>query len=97
VVLVFVHLPPPLRRRVHAAAARGLGPGGALVLEAYTPAQIALGTGGPRTPDLLMSVDELREEFAGLRFEIAREVRREIREGSGHAGLSAVVQVLAFR
>jgi SAM-dependent methyltransferase len=96
IVLIFVHLPPGLRRAVHAAVVQGLRPGGALVLEAYTPEQLELGTGGPQTPGLFMRVEPLLQEFAGLRFEIARELRRDVREGTLHQGESAVVQMLGF-
>ena len=95
VVAIWAHLPRTLRRRVMAGVVRGLRPGGALVLEAYTPAQLAYGTGGPRDVDLLMELAALREELAGLEFEIGRELEREVFEGSGHTGKSAVVQVLA--
>ncbi len=37
VVAIWMHLPPPLRARVHADAVRALRPGGHLILEAYTP------------------------------------------------------------
>jgi len=97
VVSSWVHLPPALRRSVHAQVVRGLRPGGAFVLEAYTPAQLAHDTGGPRDPALLMTAALLRDELAGLEFEILRELEREIREGSAHTGLAAVVQVLAWR
>lgn len=96
IVSVFCHLPMPLRRAVHRAAVKGLRPGGAFVLEAYTPAQIAHGTGGPKDVSLLYSLDDLREDLAGLSFEIAVEKEREIHEGVLHNGMSAVVQVLAF-
>ena len=97
VVLTFAHLEPGLRKRVHRAAARALRPAGALVLEAYTPEQVELGTGGPPTPERLITLDDLRTELSGLRFEVGREVRRELSEGSAHNGVSAVVQVLAFK
>lgn len=97
VVSIFCHLPPALRARVLGEAARGLVPGGALILEAYTPAQLAHGTGGPKDRALLVTLDELRADLAGLELEIAREVEREIHEGTGHGGLSAVVQVVARR
>jgi len=97
VVSLWCHLPPALRRSVHAAAARGLAPGGALVLEAYTPNQLELGTGGPRSVELLMRLEELKTELAPLEFEIGRELERQVQEGAFHSGRSAVVQVLAFK
>lgn len=97
IVSVFVHLPVELRRRVHAGVVRGLKPGGVFILEAYTPAQLAFGTGGPKAVALLMTLSALREEFAGLDLLVAREVEREVVEGSGHTGRAAVVQVLARR
>jgi SAM-dependent methyltransferase len=97
IVLTFAHLEPGLRKRVHRASVRALRPGGALVLEAYTPAQVELGTGGPPTPERLMTLNDLRAELSELRFEIGREVHRELSEGSAHNGVGAVVQVLAFK
>ena len=86
---------PPLRRAVHRAAALGLAPGGVFVLEAFTPRQLAFGTGGPQKPELLYTLDELREDLAGLDLEIGREVERDVVEGLYHTGRAAVVQVLA--
>jgi SAM-dependent methyltransferase len=95
VVVIFMHLPAPLRRTVLGRAVVGLRAGGVLVLEAYTPAQVAFGTGGPRDPALCPTLEELRRELAGLELVIGREIERDVREGGGHTGLSAVVQVLA--
>lgn len=97
IVAIFCHLPPPLRRAVHAQAAAGLCPGGAFVLEAYTPAQLRHGTGGPPVVELMMTLDALRDELTGLRFEHAVEIERDIQEGRFHTGVGAVVQVLAYR
>ena len=97
VVATFAHLPPTLRQRVHRAVVSGLRPGGVFILEAYTPAQVAFGTGGPKSVDLLMTLAGLREELAGLELLIAREVEREVIEGHGHTGRGAVVQILARR
>lgn len=95
IVATWAHLPPGLRRRVHAQVVAALVPGGVYILEAYTPAQLAFGTGGPKDPLLLMTLEGLRAELAGLSFEVGREVERRVVEGRGHTGLSAVVQVLA--
>jgi SAM-dependent methyltransferase len=97
IVAIFAHLPPQLRSPLHRAAARGLSSGGVFVLEAFTPRQLALGTGGPQKAELLFSLDELREDLAGLDFEIAREIERDVVEGRYHTGRAAVVQVLARR
>lgn len=74
---------------------RGLKPGGALLLEAYTPAQIGRGTGGPAVADMMPTLQALHEELAGLEIVIGREVERDVQEGTYHNGLSSVVQLLA--
>jgi SAM-dependent methyltransferase len=95
IVSIWFHLPSRLRRPVHRAIVAGLAPRGVLVLEAYTPDQLERATGGPPEADRLMTLAGLREELAGLEFEIGREVEREVHEGRLHDGRSAVVQVLA--
>ena len=97
IVATFAHLPPVIRRQVHAQAVRGLRSGGVFVLEAYTPAQLAFDTGGPKSPELLMTLPGLRDELAGLELLVGREIEREVIEGNGHTGRGAVVQILARR
>lgn len=97
VVAIFCHLPPEIRGDVHRRAVAGLRPGGVFVLEAYTPDQLSYDTGGPRVAELLMRLTSIREELAGLDLDIAREIEREIHEGEGHTGRSAVVQVLGHK
>lgn len=97
IVSIFAHLPPAVRARLHAAVVHGLRPGGVFLLEAYTPAQLALATGGPADPTLLMTAASLRTELAGLELELCREVEREVVEGRLHRGRAAVVQVLGRR
>lgn len=97
IVSIFCHLPSALRRRVHAQVVAGLMPGGVFVLEAYTPAQLAFGTGGPKDADMLPTLEGLRAELPGLAFEHAEELEREVHEGTLHAGRSAVVQLIARR
>jgi SAM-dependent methyltransferase len=95
IVSIFCHLPPPLRSRLYREAVAGLRPGGAFVLEAYTPKQLVYGTGGPKVAELLVTLDELREELAGLEFVHATELERPVIEGTFHTGLAHVVQVVA--
>ncbi|MGD8280700.1 MAG: class I SAM-dependent methyltransferase [Gemmatimonadota bacterium] len=98
IVSIWGHLPPGLRKRVHAACVQALRPGGALVLEAYAPRQLDRpGQGGPPSADLLMTPEGLRHELAGLGFERCAEVDRNVAEGRYHDGPSTTVQVLAFK
>lgn len=95
IVSIFGHLPPGVRRKVYGALATALRPGGVLLLEAYTPAQLGRGTGGPQSADLLVTADLLRREIPGLEFLHLEELERDIVEGRGHTGPASVVQLLA--
>jgi SAM-dependent methyltransferase len=95
IVSIFCHLPKSIRVPLHAAVVRGLRPGGVFLLEAYTPKQFGRGTGGPSSPELMTSLDDLKRELAGLEFLHAQELEREVREGQYHTGLASVVQVVA--
>jgi SAM-dependent methyltransferase len=97
IVATWAHLPPELRRRVHAQAAKGLAPGGVFLLEAYTPDQIRRATGGPKEPKLCMTLGALREELGPLDYVVGRECVRDVFEGTGHTGTASVVQVCARR
>ena len=95
IVSIFCHLPPLLRRSVHEKVVRGLVPGGIFVLESYSVRQLGLGSGGPSNAELLLTLDDVRRELAGLELLHAEELERDIHEGSLHDGRSVVVQVIA--
>lgn len=95
IVSIWCHLPRSLRVAVHRQVVAGLKPDGVFVLEAYTPAQLRRGTGGPPTADRMLTLPELRRELKGLGLAHALERERVVHEGSGHDGMSAVVQIIA--
>ena len=95
VVSIFCHLPAAVRAALHRRVVAGLRSGGRFVLEAYTPRQLQLGTGGPPVLELMMDLQTLRAELAGLDLAHAVETEREIQEGQFHHGVGAVVQILA--
>jgi SAM-dependent methyltransferase len=96
VVSIFAHVEPGLRARVHRRAVEGLIPGGAFVLEGYTPRHFG-GTDATGDNARMPDAPTLRRELAGLRFDVLRELRRDLREGRQHTGPGEVVQVLAFK
>jgi len=97
IIACYCHLPPAIRITLHRAAVEGLAPGGVFVLEAFSKEQLAYGTGGPQSLDMLMSLDELERELAGLEFVHAVQIEREVLEGRGHTGPASVVQILAVK
>lgn len=95
VVSIFCHVPKDLREKVHQQVIHGLKQNGVLVLEAYFPKQLEFGTGGPPTAELMMDLQSLKIELAGLELVHAEEKVRDVIEGKYHTGQGAVVQVIA--
>lgn len=94
VISIFAHLPPTIRKIVHGRIETSLKDGGLLILEAYRPEQLELGTGGPPKRDMMMNLEILRMEIPHLKPELQQEMERNIHEGKYHNGLSAVVQYI---
>lgn len=97
IVSIFAHVPADIRKPLHRKIVQGLRSGGVLVLEAYTPEQIKLGTGGPPVAELTVTLDALRVELDGLELRHAVELERDVIEGQFHTGKGAVVQVVAVK
>jgi SAM-dependent methyltransferase len=96
VLAVFIQFADPaLREKIFAGIARTLVPGGLLLLHGYTPEQVALGTGGPKDPEHMYTADMLRDAFRDLEIERLEEYRADIREGEGHSGQSALIDLIA--
>ncbi len=94
VLLVFLHLPPALRREVHARAEAALTPGGLLILEAFTPRQLAFRSGGPKQAEWLYDADTLRQDLPRLAWSSLSEVEVDLDEGPLHQGRAAVVRAV---
>ncbi len=73
-----------LQRSLFPQIARALRPGGALLFETYTRAQLEF-AGGPRNPAYLLEASELRMAFP----ELTALFYRELRAGQGIASLVA--------
>jgi cyclopropane fatty-acyl-phospholipid synthase-like methyltransferase len=94
VVSIFMHLPPELRVKVHASMLRAVKPGGMVILEAFTPAQLQHSSGGPKQVELLYAADMLRRDFAPAEALELEEKERELDEGRMHRGLASVVRAV---
>ena len=94
-ISIFAHLPSATRKRLYPLVEASLKPGGIIVLEAYSENQLKRHTGGPKDPDMLMTVNKIRREFPNCEPMLAHEIEREVCEGAGHTGLASVVQFVA--
>jgi len=95
--LIYAHLAPDDRQAVHAAAAASLAPGGHLMLEAFSPRQLGLPSGGPKSAEMLYEPAALAADFAGLTLLENHALGVVLHEGSFHAGPANVVRLLATR
>ncbi|MGE5336614.1 MAG: SAM-dependent methyltransferase [Gemmatimonadota bacterium] len=97
IVSIFLHLPPKPRRALHARCAAALKPGGTFIYEAYGHEQLRYGTGGPKEPELLPTLEDVLADLTGLRIEHRFAGTRAVHEGRLHHGVGYVVQIVARR
>jgi SAM-dependent methyltransferase len=98
VVEIFTQFSSPTQRaRKWTGMNRTLKAGGLLLIEGYTPKQLEFATGGPKARENLYTHEMLEAEFGGFsRIEI-EEAERPLSEGAGHSGMSAVIDLVAWR
>jgi SAM-dependent methyltransferase len=98
VVAIFIQFAEPaLRAAIFAGMQRTLAPGGLLLLHGFTPAQLAFHSGGPPCAELLYTPELLRAAFAELEILRLEEYQSELREGTGHVGQAALIDLVALR
>lgn len=96
VVEIFSQFSTPAQRpQKWAGMRRALKRGGLLIVQGYTPKQLQYGTGGPKQIEHLYTREMLEEVFGDLNDVTIVEEERELREGAGHSGMSAVIGLTA--
>ncbi|HMD42241.1 MAG TPA: class I SAM-dependent methyltransferase [Candidatus Acidoferrum sp.] len=94
IVSIYLHLPPEQRSGVHRQMFEALRPGGIVILEAFTPAQLQFSSGGPKQVELLYNTEILRQDFAAAEVLELAELEVELHEGKMHLGEGAVVRAV---
>lgn len=96
VVAIFIQFVGPHgRARQFAGIRQALKPGGLLILQGYTPRQLEYGTGGPPHAENMYTEAMLREAFGDWDILHLLEHDDVIEEGTGHSGLSALIDMVA--
>jgi 2-polyprenyl-3-methyl-5-hydroxy-6-metoxy-1,4-benzoquinol methylase len=89
---IFTQFSTPAERALKwAGMSNTLKPGGLLIIHGYTPKQLTYGTGGPKQLDQLYTRPMLEKAFADFQDMIVTEEELELREGTSHGGMSAVI------
>jgi 2-polyprenyl-3-methyl-5-hydroxy-6-metoxy-1,4-benzoquinol methylase len=96
VVAIFVQFADPAMRAFKFERMRAaLKPGGLILLQGYTPRQLEYRTGGPSMIENLYTPELLQQSFAGMEIVLLTQYERELNEGARHAGMSAVIDLVA--
>jgi SAM-dependent methyltransferase len=93
--LIYVHMPPDYRQKVHHEFVKMLKPGGCLIFQAFSKAQLPNKSGGPKDLELLYNEEELRSDFKELRLLEFHNVRLHIEEGTHHKGVAEILRLFA--
>lgn len=95
IALIYVHMPPNYRNEVHATMIRLLKPGGTLILEAFTKAQLPNKSGGPKNIELLYDPAELKGDFRTMKILEYYHAKVHLQEGILHQGIAEVIRMTA--
>jgi SAM-dependent methyltransferase len=98
VVAIFIQFAnPALRAGLFANMKQSLKPGGLVLVEGYRPKQLEYRTGGPSQVEHLYTRSLLEAEFGDLSSVEITEYDSVISEGTGHAGMSALIDLVGVK
>ena len=98
VVEIFTQFSDPAERAIKwAGMAKMLKKGGLLLIEGYTPKQLQYGAGGPKQVENLYTRAMYEKAFGHFAKVEIREYDTHMSEGGGHAGMAAVLDLVAWK
>jgi cyclopropane fatty-acyl-phospholipid synthase-like methyltransferase len=98
VAAIFIQFATPAERdKIFAGIKKTLKPGGLLLIEGYGLKQLEYKTGGPSKVENLYTRAMLEQAFGDFTSLDIREHDSDIREGDGHGGLSALIDVVGVK
>ncbi len=97
IVLIFFHLPMPLRSMFHQKIASWLKPGGIVILEGFNKSQLGKASGGPQQLNMLWDKETVEADFSEMKISYLEEKSVILEEGIYHMGEASVIRMLATR
>ncbi|MBN9293205.1 MAG: class I SAM-dependent methyltransferase [Flavobacteriia bacterium] len=100
--LIYAHFPGKKRREYHQKLAYFLKPGGTLIIEGFSKKHSIFqkensDAGGPGDPEMLYSLEELKNDFPDFDFTEAYETETELNEGIFHTGKSSIIRITGIK
>ena len=95
IAAIFIFVEPDERPAFFSNLKRALKPGGLLLLQGYRPEQLNYRTGGPPKAERMYTRAILQEGFGDMAALDISEHDSMISEGSSHAGMSALIDMVA--
>jgi len=95
VVAIFTQIAFPAQRvEFFTNLKRALKPGGLLLMQGYRPEQLNFRTGGPPEVERLYTRSIIEQSFGDLAELEIHEHDSVINEGTGHVGMSALIDII---
>ncbi len=96
VIGIFIQFADPLmRERIFKKVHQSLKPEGIFILQGYTPKQLEYKTGGPSLIEHLYTEELIRDLTKEFQILDLRCYEKELNEGARHAGMSALLGLVA--
>ncbi|MFO7745209.1 MAG: methyltransferase domain-containing protein [Psychroflexus sp.] len=99
VALIYAHVAPESRVKLHRNIINSLKPGGIVILEAFHPKQLndQYTSGGPKNKDLLYDLDSIKNDFKDLSEIHSEELEIDLTEGDFHQGKGFVTRFIGVK
>ena len=94
IALIFFHLPREERVDIHQKISLALAENGSLLIEGFGKHQTQFASGGPKDPEMLYDLEELKQEFPDIEWTESFDGEIELKEGRGHDGTAHVIRLL---
>jgi len=90
----FMHLMEPLRTKVFQDAMQALKSDGRFIAQFFSQKQIERDSGGPKSLELLYSLESLQTIFHAYNILTLEELHVELDEGKHHCGIADVIEIV---
>jgi len=97
IVMIFVHLPPDLRKDVFKNSIASLTQNGKMITEVFSKEQLNNSSGGPKSIELLYSKEDLLGLAKDLNTEMIESKSINLDEGEYHKGKADVIRFVGVK